>query len=349
MRLVDLIHRWTGALAGLLLAVLGLSGALLLWKRWWVLLPGVRDGAPGDPALVLDAAAALDPAYVLLGSGEFGLTRVARPDGSGAYLDAGGAVVAQWRSPLERPELWLFELHHKLLAGETGATVTGFLGLAAIAFGVTGLILWWRTRASFAPRLLPKRLSRPAILRHHRDLGVVAAPLILLAALTGSMMVLKPLGHALLAPLSGPGAIEASLKPPAVTGGPAARDEIRALFDTARARFPDAEPRMLIWPRKPGDLMALRMRQPTEWHPNGRTTLWFDAATGELVEARDALALPAGPRAFNALYPLHAASVGGPAFRVAMTAAALALALLGTLAVWSFWTGRATMWRAFPA
>jgi uncharacterized iron-regulated membrane protein len=227
--------------------------------------------------------------------------------------------------------------------------VTGFLGLAAIIFVVTGLILWWRTRATFAPQLWPKRLSRLAILRHHRDLGVIAAPLILLAALTGSMMVLKPFGHALLAPLSGPGAIAASLKPPEVRGGPADGVDVPALLAAASQRFPAAEARMLVWPRKPGDLMALRVRQPGEWHPNGRTTLWFDAATGELVEARDALALPAGPRAFNALYPLHAASVGGPAFRLAMTAAGLTLTLLGTLAVWSFWTGRATARRAAPA
>jgi uncharacterized iron-regulated membrane protein len=289
---------------------------------------------------VLETAAALKPGYVLLGSDDFGLTRIGRPDGSGAYLDASGTIVAQWASPLERPELWLFELHHKLLAGETGETLTGVLGLAAIAFVVTGLILWWRTRATFAPRLLPKRLSRPAILRHHRDLGVMVAPLLLLAALTGSMMVLKPLGHALLAPLSGPGAIAAALKPPEVQGGPAGRVDAGALLEAARVRFPHAEARMLVWPRKPGELMALRMRQPAEWHPNGRTTLWFDAATGRLVEARDALALPAGPRVFNALYPLHAASVGGLPFRLAMTAAGLALALLGTLAVWSFWTGR---------
>lgn len=338
MGVVDLLHRWTGAFIGLLLAVLGLSGALLLWKRWWV--PGGLGGAPADPGAVLEAAARLKPGYVLLGSEEFGLTRIGRPDGSGAYLDTAGAIVAQWGSPLERPELWLFELHHKLLAGETGETVTGFLGLAVMAFVVTGLILWWRTRATFAPRLWPARLSRPAILRHHRDLGVMVAPLLLLAALTGSMMVLKPLGHALLAPLSGPGAIAASLKPPMARGGPADAVDVRALLATAKQRFPAAEARMLVWPRGPGELMALRMRQPAEWHPNGRTTLWFDAATGRLVEARDALALPAGPRAFNALYPLHAASVGGLPFRLAMTAAGVALALLGTLAVWSFWTGR---------
>jgi hypothetical protein len=32
-----------------------------------------------------------------------------------------------------------------------------------------------------------------------------------------------------------------------------------------------------------------------------------------------------------------------------MTAAGLTLTLLGTLAVWSFWTGRATARRAAPA
>ena len=33
---VALIHRWTGAFIGLLLAVLGLSGTLLLYKDAWL-------------------------------------------------------------------------------------------------------------------------------------------------------------------------------------------------------------------------------------------------------------------------------------------------------------------------
>src|SRR3546814_19586551 len=59
----------------------------------------------------------------------------------------------------------------------------------------------------------------------------------------------------------------------------------------AHRRFPTAEFRILSLPRRAGDPISLRMRQPAEWLPNGRTTLWFDAATGRLLGARDALAM----------------------------------------------------------
>lgn len=40
-------------------------------------------------------------------------------------------------------------------------------------------------------------------------------------------------------------------------------------------------------------------------------------------------------------YPVHAAKVGGLAWRLLMTAGGLALVLLGFLATWSFWARRA--------
>ncbi|WP_164255793.1 PepSY-associated TM helix domain-containing protein, partial [Stenotrophomonas maltophilia] len=88
-----------------------------------------------------------------------------------------------------RPELWLFDLHHHLFTGDTGETVIGIAGLAAILFVITGTILWWRTRRTFKFRLWPKRLSRPMIVMQHRDLGIVMAPLLLLSAVTGTMMI----------------------------------------------------------------------------------------------------------------------------------------------------------------
>ena len=58
-------------------------------------------------------------------------------------------------------------------------------------FIVTGAILWWRTRRTFRLRLWPRRLTRPAILMHHRDLGIAVAPLLLLTAVTGTMMIFR--------------------------------------------------------------------------------------------------------------------------------------------------------------
>jgi uncharacterized iron-regulated membrane protein len=111
---------------------------------------------------------------------------------AGAYADQAGNIVTRWQSQWERPELWIFDLHHHLFSGDVGETIIGVAGLAAILFVVTGAILWWRTRRTFKFRLWPKRLSRPAIVMQHRDLGIVVAPLLLLSAVTGTMMIFKP-------------------------------------------------------------------------------------------------------------------------------------------------------------
>jgi uncharacterized iron-regulated membrane protein len=113
-----------------------------------------------------------------------------------------------------------------------------------------------------------------------------------------------------------------------------------AIVSAAHARFPEADLRLITLPRKGNGLITVRMRQPEEWLPNGRTLLWFAADSGRLIEARDARGHDARVKLFNRLYPLHAAKVGGLAYRLLMTASGLVLATLGGLATWCFWFGK---------
>ena len=346
IKALDFIHRWTGGFIGLVLAVLGLSGALLVFRDDWIGLPHSGEPRIADPQLIGAATARLMEATpgaegLIYASDRLGLIQMRLGGGAGAYADQTGAIVAQWSRLSERPELWLFDLHHRLFAGDTGETVTGVAGLAAMLFVVTGAILWWRTRRTFRLRALPRRLTRPGIVRHHRDLGIVIAPLLLLTAVTGTMMVFRPVADFVLSPLGPRGTIEAALKPPTFSAGPPAADlDWRAIVVAAHARFPDAQIRVLSLPKKPGDPIAVRMKRAEEWLPNGRSSVWFDAATGEVLGARDALAMAPAAQAFNLAYPVHAAKVGGLAWRIVVSLVGLSLALLGSLTVWSFWFRR---------
>lgn len=337
---LSLLHRWLGGLVGLALAVLGLTGAALLWKPWWVGVP-LSNRAPteAETLAMIAAAERLGAGHLTLPSAEFGTAQAGLPDGGGAYLAHEGILRAQWTSSWDRPETFLFDLHHHLLMGETGELLTGWLGIAAALFTLSGLVLWWPTRRTFRLKALPARLTRPAVIRHHRDLGVVLALPILLAGLTGALIVLKPLAGAIFAPLSPAPEIAAwQARPPAPAAAQA--PDWPAILAAARARFPDAQPRMIIWPKAPGEAVTIRMRRPAEWHPNGRTTLTL-AGDGTLLAARDAPAAPLATRAQNALYPLHSARLAGSPMalplRVVMTLAGLGLALLGSLAVLTFW------------
>lgn len=322
---------------------MGLTGAILVHRDAWVMLPHAGDARVTDVGALAEttgrmmADAGAQPQSIIFASDSFGLNRLSFRDDAGAYADQAGNVVTRWDSQWERPELWLFDLHHHLFAGDTGETVLGIVALAGLFFVLSGILLWWRTRKTFEFRLLPKRMSRPSIVRHHRDLGVMVAPLLLLSLFTGAVFAFRPVAGLLL----GPG-LEAELK--AASRPPEPRQaELAADFDwpavvrAAHARFPEAELRIVALPRQHNGLVTIRMRQPEEWLPNGRTMLWFAADSGTLVAARDSRDHSARVTAYNRFYPLHAAKVGGLPYRLVMTLAGLAMTLLGSLAVWSFW------------
>lgn len=345
MTALDLLHRWTGGIVGLVLAILGVTGAILVHKDEWIGLPHAGDPLRTQVAVVGPATARMlsDPQAqgVVYASTRLGLHQVRGAKGSGAYFDQAGTEVVRWASQWERPELWIFDLHHHLFTGEVGETIAGIAGLSALFFVISGTILWWRTRRTFRLRLWPRRMTRPAIVMQHRDLGIVVAPLLFLSALTGAMMLFKPVGAAVVAPFSSPSAVRASIAPPKVTGGPLSKGlDWTAMLTAARQAFPRADFRILSLPRKPGEPITLRMKQPEEWLPNGRTYVMFDAAAGRILATRDANGAPTGAKIFNAAYPLHAGKVGGLPWRLVMTLSGLAMALLGSLAVWTFWFRR---------
>lgn len=346
MRLLDTLHRWAGGLVGLLLALVGLTGAILVHRDAWVMLPHAADAQVQDTQALaastarIMATAAPRPQSITFANAQFGLDRLTYRDGGGAYVTQSGDPVLSWESQWARPELWLLDFHQHLFAGEEGETVIGIAGLCGLFFVASGTLLWWRTRRTFEFRLWPARMSRPPVVRHHRDLGILVAPLLALSMVTGTVLVFRPLASIILGP-GAPNEIDNALKAPA--GAPAQlSDDLdwAAIIRAARTRFPKAEVRSLAMPSKDSGLITLRMRGPEEWLPNGRTTVWFAADTGRMVAARDAADLPARVGAYNALYPLHAGKIGGLAFRLIMSLSGLALAVLGTLAVWTFWFKR---------
>lgn len=341
--MLDLLHRWTGGFVGLILALMGLSGAILVHEDAWIMLPHAGDVQVTEPVRIAATVERLmtnpraQPQRLVFASEDFGLHRLTFGKDTGAYADQAGNAVTRWQSQWERPELWLFDFHHHLFAGDTGEVVLGVVGLCGLFFVISGLFLWWRTRRTFEFRFWPKRMSRTSILRHHRDLGILFAPLLLLVIYTGVSMIFRPVTALVLGP-SAPATIQVASKPPKAPPAKLAKDfDWSTMIRTAHQRFPDGEFRILSLPRKDDGLVTLRMRQPTEWTTNGRTTLYFAADSGRLVGVKDALALPAQAQAYGMFYPLHAAKVGGLPYRLVMTLVGLALALLGSLAVWTFW------------
>ena len=338
MKTLSILHRWSGGLVGLLLALLGLTGAILVWEGEWIDVPGVDDPVIEQVdriAAISQQAATNGATRITYASDEIGLHLVAKEGGAGEYVRQDGSVAASWVSQWERPELWIFDLHHHLFAGETGEWVTGIAGIFGLLFVITGSILWWRSRRAFEWRLWPRKMQPGPIVRHHRDFGIIVAPLLLVSFLTGLGMLFPSAARIVLAPF---GSVAAISRPTSVepASGPA---PIGAMLRHAKSRFPNAELRRLTIPAKPDGAYSVRMRQPFEWTPNGRTALYFDRL-GRIVRIDN----PAGSSAATSInekfYPVHTGKAGGLIWKLAMTLSGVALALLGSLAVWSFWIRR---------
>jgi uncharacterized iron-regulated membrane protein len=333
--LLSALHRWTGGLIGLLLAIVGLSGATLVWEGSWIGVDGVSDPVTEQPAriaAIVDRAAAEGMSRITFASEEIALHQVINADGSGAYVRQDGAIAERWASQWGRPELWLFDLHHHLFAGKTGETVTGVAGLAGLLFVLSGLVLWWRGRASFRPTLLPKRMAPGPITKHHRDLGVLAAPLLLLSMVTGVLMLFEPLRTTLIGP---------EQRPERILWGTPLRSPGEAIV-RAKALFPQAALRRIVLPRDPEGTVVVRLRQPFEWTPQGRTQVSF-RADGSLAVA-DASGANGAASATEKLYPIHSAKAGGITMKLLMSLSGLSLAMLGSFAVYAFWWRKTKRW-----
>jgi uncharacterized iron-regulated membrane protein len=335
MKLLSFLHRWSGGLIGLLLALLGLTGTILVWEGEWISLPHA-----GDPVVeqvntlgrISEREAAAGAIRITFANDEIGLHQVAREHGAGSYITQDGTTVASWSSQWERPELWIFDLHHHLFAGETGETIAGVAGIFGLLFVITGSILWWRSRRAFRWRLWPKKFQPGPIVAHHRDIGILVAPLLLISFLTGIGMLFPIATRVALSPF---GKLETRTKPPEaqpVIG----RAPIAAMLTEAKARFPNGELRRLTIPAKPGAPFSVRMRQPFEWTPNGRTSLFFDGS-GKLLRIDNPATASRADAINETFYPIHTGKVGGLAWKLAMTLSGLGLTLLGALATWSFW------------
>lgn len=339
--IIRTIHAWSGATLSLLLAVLGLSGTLLVFRDDWLraVFPSARDGLmpiPDNLATIADAAEATFGdrlVSAVFGTPDMGLTRLYLTNDDAAWLGPDGTVLAQW-SGNARPETWVFDLHHHLLAGHTGEIVSGIAGLAAAALTVTGLVALWPARRAIGLQFWPGTNQRSSLLSAHRNLGLIAALPLLVLCLTGAAMVFPGPAKALLSafrPLPAQSAeINATYSAP----------DWNAVFTAAQERAPDAAIRIARWPSPDVPAISLRLRQPAEWHPNGRTYVLADPATARTTLAADAQTQPTATRLYNTLYPVHAAHLGrglpGRLYDLVCALTGLALTALGLIGVWAF-------------
>ncbi len=313
------VHATFGLFAATYLLMAAATGTLLLFKPEILAVAHPELGpVPADTVTQAQRlAASLEPGSftsIKFPDETLRAFTVYLPDHRTALYDPNSLAPLEDRLSLVRTMDWLFELHHYLLAGETGKIVSAAFGLAIAGLVLIGLYLWWPWRRGWRlANARPKRSTRASHLAAHTTLGILMAPALFLAALSGAAIVFHAEATAVLTGAFGKK--DPAVDVPAQPG---------ALATLARARFPEAAPRLYIPPAESGGTVTLRLRQPEERHPNGRSTFSWNSATATATAATSEPESGAGNRLYNLLYPLHIGTLGGLPMRLFFFISAIA-------------------------
>lgn len=346
-------HWLLGILAGSLLIVIGLSGAILSFEDeildvWGT---GVRQVARSSrPALtppqLLAALPALPPGQALgtlvfsadparsvrvqiqaASEGEGRQPRYADPQ-TGAWL--GVAPGEAFFNTVERLHRYL------LLPREPGRQVTGVLVLALLLLMASGLYLRWpaeagRLRAWFGLKL-PLR-GRPGVWSLHAVVATWALPAWLILVATGlywSFDVVRDRVDtwAGVPPRAQRMKAEVPTLPPP-------HPDITLAWQRFSTTVPSWQELRLRLPARSGDALEIQWLAPDAPHARARNRMRIDL-DGQLRQDERFADLPTGQQARAAIYPLHVGSYFGLPGRIVMALASLALPLLGATGWWLY-------------
>jgi uncharacterized iron-regulated membrane protein len=342
VRLLRLVHRWLGLLLALVVFAVAASGGLLLLRDPYYRFVHPSLGEPADPgarAAVLtrierDADAAVR--LVKLPRDGMNVFQVWYADDTEAFVHARtGDVIDRWH-PVDRLPAFLFELHAHLLAEPNGTLVNGFVALFVLFMALTGIVLWWPARrgAFRLRRAVPRHAGPGEILRSHAAVGALAALPIAVFVGTGAAIVFyDDVERVVTAVMNARPAEEPDAH---VAPRSEARRPWSQLLQALDRTFPEGQAVFYYPGTGTNARLMFRKRLPGEWHPNGRSYVLIDPYSSAVVQAIDARAQGAGTRLMHAVYPVHAAKVGGVAMTLVAALAALALAWLSVGGAWAY-------------
>lgn len=364
-KLAVTIHLWLGLTVGLLWAVQGLTGAALVFHREldrWAHPERVGTGGPmaSMDGLVAAATAAagvapkrlsvVDTRPDLVMADYDGVDGQARQ----LFLDAATARLVGER--LYEPAVpgngstsrFLYNLHERLIAGETGEIVMGLSGLFLLATVALGLWIGWPRGWRAVARVGAWRSRPQKLYGWHRLIGLGAGFALLLIVPGGVYMIFSdPIRHtvAALAPHQlpyKPAPLEAGAEPNWIAP--------QAALATAQRRFPEARFVRIGLPNAKAPVYAVRLLQPGEvraW--SGTTSVTVDARGGAILHVYDPLTAPLSNRLADAAFAVHNGEIAGALGRLLVMLAGLSLPTFYVTGLWLWLSKRRRKIALVPA
>jgi uncharacterized iron-regulated membrane protein len=352
------VHRWLGVGLGLWFALVGLSGAILVFEDpidAWLnprLLTTNSKGAHLSAQTIVERAEAVYPLGLVekirfpAADGDvYRLTMPVKPRRVGAErieatFDPVSGTFLGARSleslGIAPPDILrtLYEFHRNVLLGNAGSNIVGIAGLLLLTSAITGFVLAApRTRAALKrivwinPRTSATRIAYD----FHRSTGIVFAVTLLLATLTGATLVYVNYVRDLVSVFSKVAPFPIVPWQQQSAHEPLQLDRVIA---DVRQRFPEhsllevhGSPRQiaghLYYLKKPGDV-----------HRLGDTIAWINPLSGEMMVERSPRTRTAGEGFMHWLFPLHSGTAFGMPGMIAMSATGAAPLLMVLTGLW---------------
>jgi uncharacterized iron-regulated membrane protein len=327
-KLILKLHLVLGLGIGVLLASAGLTGSVLVWRQEIDVLlhPGllrvepepiraplqqvlerVESTYPKTPIVQLRMPKSPESVLEVVGGGAEPLQILVDP-----YR---GAILGD-RGETETFTNALFHWHTSLLAGEAGEKVTGTAALLLLVLVASGVIVWWPglRRLARAVQVNWRASWKRVNFDVHRAVGFWTSVYLVVVATTGSSLIFH---DAYMAGLNWVTRSTARPAPPpvALLAGQASLP-LDTLVELANEALPGGVVTVVSLPQTSTAPLVVRKKLETELHPNGRNFVYLHPQTGEVLALENALAAPAGTRAYNILYPIHIGRWGGLMSRI---------------------------------
>jgi uncharacterized iron-regulated membrane protein len=325
-RWLFLIHLWIGLVLGPVVGVIGLTGAIVVFRYELNRLttPGTAYVQPQATRLTIDELTArvqaAEPANRLLqvGWGEAGPDnawnfRATSPQGHRihSFINQYTGEITGRDDYHDKWMQWFFDLHAYLLAGDTGEFLNGFVGLSAVILSLTGLVVWWpgtghwRFGFTYLWGAGWKRQNYDL----HKIVGFYASLALAFVALTGAYYAFPSLYKSVTERITG---TKVTVGPPrAATAWSDRRLAIEQFLRAAEAAQPGATVVSFSFPQNAGDPVTVRTKEPRDWHRIGLNYVYLEPADARVVRSDRFSQVTTGTQAILLMYPLHFGRFGG--------------------------------------
>jgi uncharacterized iron-regulated membrane protein len=350
-RLIAAIHRWSGLVIGLLVAVLALTGAAMAWRPQLDPLLNRDLNAVGQCAsplpldeLVAQAKTAHPGVPVALLRIEPGVPKAAVVrfrDSDEVFLDpcSGRSLGEQDRyggllghlEQLHKLAYWTRSDWNRLIPNvPTNTLITGTVAaLFATLLIIGGLILWWprhrHLRAwRFAVTIDGRLKGRAFDYKLHSTVGFWISLIALTSATTGMTWA-----------FNWPETVLASLtaSPMQVTkfssAAPSKKDTPRLSMEAswvkAQAVMPDISRALISEPEKANDPVRIRAVERSSPHGEAFSILYLDAYRGDVLSFQPYTSLGMGTKLYYWARAIHTGRAGGVLVQLLLTIGALGI------------------------